>query len=402
MYMKTPINIVYIHQDGHITGSAISLKNLISGFQPGQVNATLIIPSEGPLRAFMEEAGVKVICCPFQSFWTFPGPRWYSRNNLQMYRALIPNRTLLKLVIKMNPDIIHINDKAAMAVGISLKKSGIPIVQHLRSNFHKTRFRFNKWLSVRLTKKYTDQFIAISEDETDGFDDSPNLQIIYNTIHPILSANAIANKKNICEEFKINKGDAVICYVGLYNELKGAWDYIKTCGILKKMLPEKRWHFLFIAPIPGEEVKMNDNGQLIHPYDKAKKLAAEVGIQNEIIFTGYRKDALSLIAASDLLLIMNKQGVLGRQPFEAMSVGVPVIAVAGQSSKTNIVRTGINGVLLNTYSPELIAREAAGLITNEEYRHKLGVAGKEIANAEFNPHINSQKVVALYHKLIKK
>ncbi len=401
MFMSAPLNIVYIHQDGHITGSAISLKNLISGFLPGQVNPTLIIPTEGPLRAFMEEAGIQVICAPFQSFWTFPGPRWFSRNNFKMYKALIPDKKLLKLIRDLKPDIIHINDKAAMAAGISLRKSGIPIIQHLRSNFHKTKFRFNKWLSVWLTKRYADLFIAISEDETDGFDRVSNLHIIYNTIHPSLSAKALANKKNIREEFNIRSEDVVVCYVGLYNELKGAWDYIDTCGRLKKKLPHKKFHFFFIGPIPSPDVKLNEHGTLINPYDKAKKLADEAGIREEMIFTGYRKDALSLIAASDLLLIMNKQGVLGRQPFEAMSVGVPVIAVAGQSSKTNIVRSGVNGILLKEYSPGLIAEEAARMLSDRNYCHQLGNAGKEIADTEFNPLINSQKVIKLYHSLIK-
>lgn len=401
MFMSAPLNIVYIHQDGNITGSAISLKNLISGFLPGQVNPTLIIPSEGPLRAFMEEAGIQVICTPFQSFWTFPGPRWFSRNNIKMYKALIPDKKLLKLISDLKPDIIHINDKAAMAAGISLRKSGIPIIQHLRSNFHKTKFRFNKWLSVWLTKRYADLFIAISEDETDGFDRVSNLHIIYNTIHPSLSAKALANKKNISDEFNIRSEDVVVCYVGLYNELKGAWDYIDTCGRLKKKLPHKKFHFFFIGPIPSPDVKLNEHGTLINPYDKAKKLAEEAGIGEEMIFTGYRKDALSLIAASDLLLIMNKQGVLGRQPFEAMSVGVPVIAVAGQSSKTNIVRSGVNGILLNEYSPGLIAEEAARMLSDRNYCHQLGNAGKEIADTEFNPLINSQKVIKLYHSLIK-
>src|SRR5687768_14724115 len=72
-----PVRITYIHQDGLITGSAISLINLLSGFTKGQVEATIIMAKDGPVRELFEKAGAKVIIHFFYTYWTFPGPKWY-------------------------------------------------------------------------------------------------------------------------------------------------------------------------------------------------------------------------------------------------------------------------------------------------------------------------------------
>ena len=52
-----------------------------------------------------------------------PGPKWYQRGNINNLFALIPNLKLRKKIKALKPDIIHINDKAALSAGISTCRS---------------------------------------------------------------------------------------------------------------------------------------------------------------------------------------------------------------------------------------------------------------------------------------
>jgi glycosyltransferase involved in cell wall biosynthesis len=401
VFQLTPLRVTYIHQDGSITGSAISLINLLSGFSNEQVLPTILIAKEGPVREKFEQAGAHVMHHPFTTYWTFPGPRWYWRSNLTMQRALLPDQRLAEKIADSNPDIVHINDKASLSAGISLKGK-LPIVQHLRSNYFKTYSWLNKQLSRRAIAKYADLLIAISEDETDGFEGNENLHVIYNSIHPEIAAAARQNVESIRKEFDITD-EIVICYVGLLNENKGAWIFLQTCGLLKKKFPGRRFRFFVVAPLPDESAFLvDDKGRKVHPMEYAKAQCKEFQIDRETIFTGYRTDVLNILAASTLLLVMNKQGVLGRQPLEAMSVGTPVVAVVGHSGKSSIIENGINGMIVKDYHPESIAIAASEIITNNNLREEMSANSLHTALQKFNPIMNSQKVFDLYRLLVKK
>jgi glycosyltransferase involved in cell wall biosynthesis len=56
--------------------------------------------------------------------------------------------------------------------------------------------------------------------------------------------------------------------------------------------------------------------------------ARSLGIENKIIFAGYRRDATAVIAAADVLTITSNKEGLPIVVLEAMSVGCPIIATA--------------------------------------------------------------------------
>src|SRR5574343_1402058 len=136
--------IVFVHHDGLLTGSAKSLMNMIAGLSD-DIMVHVVLAEDGELRTKLEEMNVEVSILPFYRFWTAPGPKIHYPGSINNFKALVKNESLKQHLLKLKPNLIHINDKAAMQAGISMRGCGIPIIQHLRSSFYSTHFKPFKW-----------------------------------------------------------------------------------------------------------------------------------------------------------------------------------------------------------------------------------------------------------------
>jgi glycosyltransferase involved in cell wall biosynthesis len=394
----TKFKIVYFHQDGLLTGSAISLRHFLSVINREVFEPIVILAKEGPARDLFESLNIQVLVHNFPAFWTAPGPRCFSRDMFNQIGALWPQESLNKLVLQqIKPDLIHINDKAALNVGISFKRSGIPIVQHSRSSYFMTACKLAKYLSARAIKRFTDHIICISEDEEDGFEGFRNKSIIYNTVDFQLTNSAKEKRNQIRHELGLNHGDKLIGFAAHVSEQRGAWDFLELCKRLKR-----NTHFKFLLAGQLDDfgnISLGDGKVLpISPRSYVDSFIKENNLENQLIVTGFRKDILELIGAMDVIVALNKNGVLGRQPIEAQSLGVTVIAKAGHTNRSKVIEDGVTGFLVENMEECVEQLESwrhakkAETITNTAMVY---------AERNFNAKTNMKRIETIYLNLIK-
>lgn len=397
--------VLYIHQDGLITGSAISLRHFLSAINRDKFEPTVLLAEEGSARQLYEELGIKVIVHAFKRFWTFPGPNWYSPANFKQLKALLPDKQLAEFIKQQKPDIIHINDKASINAGISMKGSGIPIVQHSRSSYCITNTKINKRLSASAIGNYANAVIAISEDEVDGHENFKNLHIINNTVPQNQIEEAIAQKAEKRKELGFEKGDIVIGMAADIAAKKGAWNFMDMAAELAKKYPEKPLKFVMVGRLAetGSTV-LNDGTSLpISPKQYIEEFITKNNLQNKLVATGFRKDALQLIAGFDILIVANSNGVMGRQPIEAQALGIPTAVTQGHSGKSTILKNGFAGfVISNPVKQKELVDAVEELINNPEKRAEFGCNGKQYAAEKFSPVINMGKIEKIYEQLLHK
>ncbi len=389
--------VLYVHHDALLTGSLVSLKNMLGALDKTLFEPIVILPQEGPAKAFLMDEGYVVHVCSFSPFFTTPGPRCFSRDNVKQLIGLFPSFKLRALVKKLKPDLIHLNDKAAMNAGFSCFGLNIPIVQHSRSAFHITACPLNKWLSQTIIRTYARHVICISEDEEQGFEKMTNKSIIYNTVNQTQSAEALIKRAQTRLNLGIQPTDFVIGIAENLGVYKGLFEVIKLADELLKKSYYVQVKFMLVGNISDTDSLTRygiDLSSKAYVEDFIKKNHYE----DKVIVTGYRKDALDLIAAMDTILIAKAHGVLGRQPLEAQSVGVPVVAINGHSGKSTIVKDGVTGYLVKQFSELSIAIEK--LITNQTHKKNMSTAGLTYAKEHFNPQTNTMKIQAIYQQLI--
>jgi|694.fasta_scaffold34961_4 glycosyltransferase involved in cell wall biosynthesis len=395
---KGKYKIIYIHQDGLITGSAISLRNMIAGINQSLFEIYVVIPKDGPAIEIWENVGAKVFVFNFKTFWTSPGPKCFSRNNFKQLFALLPNQALKLFLLNLNPDLIHINDKAALQAGVSLKNGGIPIIQHSRSAYHLTACKANKFLSSKRIIQYANHIICISEDEMQQFEHLHNQSIMFNTVNLDEAKIAQNNRMAIRNQLNIGAHEMVIGMAENLGIYKGLFDIIDIIKLLKEKCNQS-YKILIVGKIDQKDtINIHDFKGSTYAY--FQKVIAENNLENKVILAGFQKEPLAYIAAMDLLLVSKQHGVLGRQPIEAQSVGTAVLAVNGHSKKSTILVNGIGGYAVDTM--EELKRKLLELIAHPAELHNLGIKGQAYAIKHFDLNQYGKKVEELYLKIINK
>lgn len=394
----TKYKIAYFQQDGLITGSALSLRHFLSAINREVFEPVVILAKEGPARGLYESLDIQVLVHNYPTFWTFPGPSCFSRAMIKQMKALTPQDSLKKFVLEqIKPDLIHINDKAALNVGVSLKKSGIPIVQHSRSSYVITACKLGKYISAKTIKSFANHIICISEDEEDGFENFTNKSTIYNTVDFSLIEKAKAKRNETRQELGINQAEVLIGFAAHVSEKKGAWDFLESCKQLKK---NPNLKFLLAGQIEEQGSTSLGDGKVlpISPKSYVESFIKENNLENQLIVTGFRDDILELIAAMDVLVVPNKNGVLGRQPIEAQALGVTVIAKAGHSNRSKVIEHGVTGYLVKNMA------ESVEQLENWMHSNKAETMTQSAmihAEQNFTPVTNMRKIETIYLNLIK-
>lgn len=394
------VKVVFIHHDANITGSAISVLNLIKGFDDS-VSVHLVLPEEGPLINLLYEEQIPFTIIPFVRFWSTPGPKWHNKQAYLQLRAIFPDPNIKNKILELQPDIIHLNDKACMHVGNSLCDFEIPIVQHLRSSYYTTNFFINKWISIFSIRRYAHKIIAISEDEVNGFENDARVSVIFNTVDIEKAEDAFVNKSRIREHLGIAEIELVIGFAAGISKMKGAWDYLEMALKIMTRFPDIRLKFLLAGNPPKPQTKrtiLQKMGLREVPHDIFESYKKK--LNKNLILLGFQTQILDIIAVFDILVIPTHLGALGRQPFEAMAVKTPVVVTAGHTGRSRIVINEKTGLVVPMKNVDALTDAVSKLIENPTLRKELTEAGYIHASMEFNPIINSNKVVNIYFELL--
>lgn len=403
-----PVNVLYIHQDGNVTGSAISLRNLLLGLDREQFSPRVLLAKDGPARDLYEKIKVPVDVVPIYGFWTAPGSPWYRGDYYRNFLAFLPNRNLANYLKRLNPDIIHINDKAMLSAGITAFRLGFPIIWHLRSTYQMSASKFQAMLSKWVIQKKASFLIAISEDEVDGFQNVNNLKIIYNSVDLKEANQAVMKRDTTRKEFTVIGDEIIIGMIGQLTTLKGAWDFITMAGAVQVALPDMKMRFVLVAPIPEKNISHQGITERltgvfsspVHPLDEAYDLASRVGIKNNFVVTGYRSDVLQIIAAFDIAVSCYRLKAIGRPALEAMSVGRPVVVTSGHSGRSEVVRNRETGIVVPSGDLQALANAVIELACNPCLRKKMGENGILYSEANFSLASTAKSVEHIYEQMI--
>lgn len=128
-------------------------------------------------------------------------------------------------------------------------------------------------------------------------------------------------------------------------------------------------------------------------------LAAELGVEERVLFAGHMEDMPAAYRAADIVVSASTEpGAFGRVAVEGQAMGRPVVATAlGGSLET--VRDGRTGYLCRPDSPESMAAALARLLAEPEQREEMGRAAREFVNSRFTTRAMCERTEALYYEL---
>lgn len=175
-------------------------------------------------------------------------------------------------------------------------------------------------------------------------------------------------------------------------------------GTVTRLIPEKGiQYFLESAAQVTNSRREQSIGFLIvgdGPFRPVlEKQAQGLGLSQQVVFTGYRKEIKELLSIMDIFVLPSLSEGLGIALLEAMAMEKPVIG-SQVGGIPEVVQPGVNGYLFPPADSIWLAEAILQLIDNPLERLKMGQAGRKTVEEKFSLQSMIKSVEDLYCGLV--
>ncbi|MEC4817073.1 MAG: glycosyltransferase family 4 protein [Scytonema sp. PMC 1069.18] len=253
-------------------------------------------------------------------------------------------RTVL-LLLKIKPDVVQIIlPYPPYGLGSILACGLLQIPSAIRFGLvpFKWSFSLKKLKAYAWARARNQLWIAVSENNRKLICES--FQIPYEEVVCIkngtkLMSDLIASNQQklnllryqICQSLKISPNNQLILTVGRLDEQKGYQDLIPVIPHITKEFPNVK--FIWVGE--GQE------------RDKLFNQLQEYGVEDKVLFLGYRSDIPKLLLSADFFLFPTRFEGHPNALLEAMAHNLPIIS-SDASSIPEIIENNVHGLLFRT------------------------------------------------------
>lgn len=322
----------------------------------------LLCPPETRLAEIATEKNYNLYTLPFTSE--------YDKKWVKLINTIIKTE-------KIDFILIHNSTAHTLCVLHSIfYRSKIPMV-FFRTLIKKIDTNFlRKW---KYNYKYLRKIVCVSQAVVNvlkpAIKDHSRLSIVGSATNleefPKKQASGILHK-----EFNLNKGTLLIGNISAFVPFKDHFTFVKTAKLIKQQLPNVK----FILVGKGE--LEND----------IKNYVKSLGLEDDFIFTGFRKDIPEIFPEFDVFLFTSKLEPTGGVLLEAYNCYVPIVAT-NYGGIPEVVIDGETGLLSEKENPESFAKNTIKLLKNPNLASKLTKAGYNRLNTNFTKEVIASKML---------
>jgi glycosyltransferase involved in cell wall biosynthesis len=124
------------------------------------------------------------------------------------------------------------------------------------------------------------------------------------------------------------------------------------------------------------------------------------GLGRHVRFTGWRRDALDLMAATDVVVQPTLQEAFSQVMGEAMWLERPLV-MTDVSGATDIIEDGSNGFVVPKRDPSALGSVIVRLHADEQLRRNVAAAGRRWVTTELNPERIVPRYEAVYDRALR-
>jgi len=375
--------ILYTVIDGEITGGNMICLKIIEEALRRNNKVIVNSPAEGKFTYILREKGIKV----------------YNINTRRTFR--LDNAVRLAQIIKKEGiNLVHSHTPLG---GMVLSRlggwmAGVPVITHAHiqdfMNQNPLVRRYQFLLNWFTSKFFCAKIIAVSEGVRKEIIKegavANKIAVIYNGVD---LDNASYNKSSveIRKEFGLKENQCIIGEIARLCKNKGQDILIKVAQRVIKKNPDT------VFMIVGEDLEQRGD------YEKnLKRLANDLGVTQNIIFTGYRSDIMDLMRAFDLFVLPSSavEG-LAVVILEAMAAKRPVITTLVGGNPEIVVDTE-TGTIVPQGDPDKLAEAIIYHLKNPGISKNMGEKGYDRAKRYFSLSQMLDKIMDIYEEVLRR
>jgi glycosyltransferase involved in cell wall biosynthesis len=323
----------------------------------------------GPLEQPLQQAGIPV---------TIIGKSW--KIDPLAYRRL------RRLIVRLQPDIVHTWIFAANAYGRWAARSAG--VKHLVAG-ERCVDQWKQWHELAIDKvlaRYTQRIVTNSSGVRDFYAghglSADKFVIIPNGVEPLTSP-VPKMREELLAELGLSPGARLIAAVNRLWPQKRVKDLIWAADLLKIVNPDS--HLLIIGDGPQRW--------------RLERYRDQCEIRDCVHFLGQRGDVARLLAHCECLWLGSGYEGQSNAILEAMSAGLPVVATDIPGNR-DLVVPNQTGYLVPVGDRAAFARWTNVLLNDSELADQLGAAGRQRVLTEFSVEKMVARHAALYEEML--
>ncbi len=136
-------------------------------------------------------------------------------------------------------------------------------------------------------------------------------------------------------------------------------------------------------------------------YDRFLKKRCEVlGLEDKVVFSGYRKDSQAVFAALDILAVPSFEEAFGLVAGEGMLSGLPVIG-ADSGALPEFIENSRTGLLVPVRDSDALADALARLAESGDLRRELGESARAWVRENLSMERILDQIDNLYEECVK-
>jgi len=388
--MANVVNILVIEHSPGVAGSTISLCHLLNHCAAEKMRFFVVF-SRRDQEAYWESRAKVDAATTVIRRGNDPrsGPffrrlaRWGDPRHPRFVRAAAQAFGLLDFILNDLPYVIrilaycrnrridvvvHNNAVCAAAIVVS-KLLGTPLVVMQRGSEWQSRMM--RMLARGVTIGVANSEATRKELSRLGIPEQ-RLRIVYPPVDT-QRFNRDIDGRPLRPEFGVGTGTRCFGIVGQLIRWKGQDTFLRAAHMVLRKVPNA------LAFVVGEAPEGNNEFEI-----ELKRLAAELGISESVVFTGFRSDTPQVMKMLDVIVHASSlPEPFGRVIVEAMAVGRPVVAT-GPGGPSEIIRSGDTGFLVEPGDPAAMAERINELLEHPELASRMGERAAADVNARFS------------------
>lgn len=379
------MRVLFISHTNSLDGANRSLLQLVKELRDNHdVTPIVVCPRDRLSHVLIDvysKEGIECIPVPLVKF-KLVGNKSLVAKMLLAASFLLRNLYLFYALRGVKFDLVHSNSSVIdMGAYLALWRR-VPHVWHLRE-FGYEDFRMQSVFGKRYERwiyKKCEVAIAISKAIEQKFKPlfGTRIRLIYNGILP-KDESLSASHTNPVTTF---------CITGRLEPNKNQMEVLKACLLLKH---ESKCHFRLLVVGAGGNTAYTE---------ELKKYVADNGLQDEVMFMGYRTDVPEILSQCNVGLTASTNEAFGRITVEYMMQNLAVIA-SDTGANPEIIRDGDTGMLYPSGDARQLADKMLALLQNRNLLMRIAANGKQRALECFSSVKNSDSIFFLYKTLVK-
>lgn len=309
----------------------------------------------------------------------------YTKNKLKLVNA---TRAIVNICKKEKINVIHLHDSSSLNAAILalpfISKSVKLVFSRKRDNPIKDKFlNRKKYTHPRIVK-----IVSVSKAVEAIFYNVVKDRSRLLTIYDAIDVNKYASKTNkqlLHTEYNLNANVKIIGNIAGLTKQKDIFTFVDTAKKIIDTKPDEL-RLKFIAIGAGEDKEELDT------YTK------ELGLENDILFAGFRNNADELLPEFDVFLMTSISEGLPLTIYEAFASRIPVVSTDAGGIREVLV-TGKTGILADIKDSDALAKGVLKIIKDHDFADMLRENAYQLVKNRHDLDVIKQNYIAFYKSL---